>query len=513
MATKGRILDDIRAAKYYAVILDCTPDISHQEQMSLIIRYVKMSGVPVPTIVEKFIQFLVVRDTTGEGLMKVLIEVLEENDLNIMDCRGQGYDNGANMKGKSKGVQARVLKINKRAMFTPCVTHSLNLVLGDMAKCSAEAMTFFGTIQRLYTLFSASIERWNILTDICSELTLKIHTDVRWESRLESVKPVRYQLGKVCDALEKVAETTKDSSVRSEALALVNHSLSSFEFVLALIIWHDLLHAVNEVSKCLQAEDMQLDVALQQISGLNDFLKNYRETGFTSAMSTAKELMTDLGWDAKFSTRRQKKRKRFFDEVEHADETQKQHKAEERFRIDYFLAVVDEALSGMTSKFKELSNYTEYFGFLYNPSQFRVMQDMEIEMSCQKLASYLQDGELADVDTSDLISEVKLLRFTIPPTVKTALDTLKYLGPLKESYANITTAYRILLTIPVTVASGERSFSKLKLIKNYLRSTMAQDRLNGLAILSIESEEALQLKTEDIVREFALRKARKVPYL
>jgi 20S proteasome alpha/beta subunit len=46
----------------------------------------------------------------------------------------------------------------------------------------------------------------------------------------------------------------------------------------------------------------------------------------------------------------------------------------------------------------------------------------------------------------------------------------------------------ILLTIPDTVASAERSFSKLKLVKNYLRSTMSQDRLVDLARLSIESE-------------------------
>ena len=38
----------------------------------------------------------------------------------------------------------------------------------------------------------------------------------------------------------------------------------------------------------------------------------------------------------------------------------------------------------------------------------------------------------------------------------------------------------------VTVASAERSFSKLKLIKNYLRSTMTQERLTTLSTISIE---------------------------
>jgi hypothetical protein len=68
----------------------------------------------------------------------------------------------------------------------------------------------------------------------------------------------------------------------------------------------------------------------------------------------------------------------------------------------------------------------------------------------------------------------------------------------------------ILLTIPVTVASGERSFSKLKLIKTYLRSTMAQDRLVGLAMLSIENDIASCLDYSEVVTKFAAIKARKV---
>ncbi len=63
------------------------------------------------------------------------------------------------------------------------------------------------------------------------------------------------------------------------------------------------------------------------------------------------------------------------------------------------------------------------------------------------------------------------------------------------------------LSFPATVASAERSFSKLKLIKNDLRSSMLQNRLSGLAILSIENARSRELNTKDIVNEFAERKA------
>jgi len=54
-------------------------------------------------------------------------------------------------------------------------------------------------------------------------------------------------------------------------------------------------------------------------------------------------------------------------------------------------------------------------------------------------------------------------------------------------------ALRILLTIPVTVASRKRSFSKLKLIKTYVRVTIGDERLSSLAILTIENDIAVNL--------------------
>ena len=103
-AIKTPIINKIKQAKYFSVILDCTPDISHEEQMSLIIRYVDVSSSSI-IIEESFLGFLNVNDTTGQGLFDVLQSELKLLDLDINDVRGQGYDNGSNMKGKHQGTK------------------------------------------------------------------------------------------------------------------------------------------------------------------------------------------------------------------------------------------------------------------------------------------------------------------------------------------------------------------------------------------------------------------------
>ena len=106
---------------------------------------------------------------------------------------------------------------------------------------------------------------------------------------------------------------------------------------------------------------------------------------------------------------------------------------------------------------------------------------------------------------------MKVLKETIQIKEGTPIEVLNYIKRL-DSFPNASIAYRILLTIPVTVASAERSFSKLKLIKSYLRSTMSQERLSGLAILAIEKEILTELEYDDLINNFASQKARKIKF-
>ncbi|KAK2375581.1 hypothetical protein QL285_076466 [Trifolium repens] len=143
---KTKIIKKVVDSKYFSIILDCTPDISHQEQMSIILRCVDFSSSPIQ-VVEYFLEFLIVDDTTGKGLFDVIMNELNVLGLDISNLRGQGYDNGSNMKGKHQGVQKRFLDVNPRAFYTPCGCHSLNLVLCDMANCCSNAITY------LYNIF------------------------------------------------------------------------------------------------------------------------------------------------------------------------------------------------------------------------------------------------------------------------------------------------------------------------------------------------------------------------
>jgi hypothetical protein len=125
-----------------------------------------------------------------------------------------------------------------------------------------------------------------------------------------------------------------------------------------------------------------------------------------------------------------------------------------------------------------------------------------------------------DIDRTEFLKEIVYLKSAVSPFLKhgqklvdtTPIDILNIitLNGLTQQFVNSHTAIRIFLTLPVTVASNERSFSKLKIIKNHLRSSMGQERLSDLSILSIESEYVKSLSFETIINDFATAKCRKV---
>ena len=133
----------------------------------------------------------------------------------------------------------------------------------------------------------------------------------------------------------------------------------------------------------------------------------------------------------------------------------------------------------------------------------------------QPITKFLEYKEHCDIYGDELFQDLRHLKTLLPKDVTKSIDILNTIKSCWEEggFQTVWVAYRILLTIPVTVASAERSFSKLKLIKTYLWTTMSQERLSGLAMISIEKEYLDKLNYDNLIEEFASKNVRRSNFL
>ena len=140
--------------------------------------------------------------------------------------------------------------------------------------------------------------------------------------------------------------------MKRKARSVANNELGDFEFLVSIIIWYDILYAVNLVSKQLQSKDVLIDLAIKKLKGLVSFFEGYRETGFTNAINVAKDIACEISIDTTFPQRHEIRRKKHFDENSSHVPIVSQY-PEESFRINYFLYIVDQAIFSLTRRFEQ----------------------------------------------------------------------------------------------------------------------------------------------------------------
>lgn len=187
------LVDEVKVAKYFSIIVDSTPDVSHVDQLTFVLRYVLPNGSPV----ERFLSFIPMHGHGAAEMLQIVMTKLNLHGINIKDCRGQSYDNASNMSGIYSGLQARIKELNPLAEYIPCAGHSLNLVGVSAAESCGTAVDFFGFVQQIYNFFSSSTHRWAILTAKLgsgskSFKVPKSLSQTRWSARADA-----------CTALEK----------------------------------------------------------------------------------------------------------------------------------------------------------------------------------------------------------------------------------------------------------------------------------------------------------------------
>lgn len=97
---RNYVITEINEAKYYSLILDSTPNLSHNDQLSVIIRYVNTDGHRV----KRFLQLIPVNGHDSETLKNTTLQELKKVNIGIKNCRGQCYNNTSNMAGIYNGL-------------------------------------------------------------------------------------------------------------------------------------------------------------------------------------------------------------------------------------------------------------------------------------------------------------------------------------------------------------------------------------------------------------------------
>ena len=497
---RAHIIDKIKAANYYSIIVDSTLDVSHVDQLTFVIRYVLPSG----DIKESFVGFIPIEEHTSSYLEQQVLQILAKLGVDIKNCRGQSFDNASNMSGKYSGLQARIKEHSPSAVYIPCASHSLNLIGNFAAESCSAAIQYFMFVQNLFAFFSASTHRWQVL---CKKLekcehavSVKRVSDTRWSARADAVRAIKLGYTHIKEALAEICDSKEEKKTTIVEATSLMKKMEKYETALMTVIWNTILQRINATSKSLQSVECELLKGSILLRSLENFIEHFREE-FGKVEKEATEL-SGLSFDEEDGqARRPEKRKMFFDE---SKEVGHEFARRENFIVNSFYVICDSTKA-------ELSRRTQTYEAVIE--HFRVFFDQRLPTEAKKNAiKKLKDIYKNDIDISNFDDELDQFLLFLQEnkdTIKTASEIYRAAREMSSTFPNVEIILKIFLTIPISNASGERSFSVLKRVKNYLRSTMGEDRLNNMAILYIEQEILDEIDTAKIIDEFAKEKTRR----
>lgn len=500
MATKitTKLANDVKSADYFSVIADETTDISTKEQMSIIFRFPDKNL----DAVEHFIGLYEMNSTTGESIANAILDVILRLGLSVNKLRGQCYDGASNMSGKYKGAQAKIREREPRAVYVHCANHSLNLALQDSVRSVPLMRDVLQYVNDVAVLIGRSAKRLTMFEEVAHELgqdkviSLKALCPTRWCVRVKSLTSLLSNYAVVLVTLQKL-KLSKDPC-SSTASGLLKH-FEAYETLFAIVTLLRFFTPCETLSVVLQSPSVTLSGSINAATILVSKLETMLTPDeFERVQNEVNSMATEFEVNAPSLPRRRSVPAKYKDVLSVADPG--------KSIKEWLWNLYKDTLESLIAEIKHRFNRE-------NLSDYCLLEQIIMDGNIIDSPASREVLEKHEIDHVQLGVQLSMFKATATDTssVKACIDSFKALHlDVQKMLSSVRSLVSLMIVIPSSNASSERSFSLVRRLKTYVRSTMTQRRLNNLCIITTYQELVSEMEDEDIMKEFVNRKSYRI---
>lgn len=387
------------------------------------------------------------------------------------------------MKGAKSGVATQLLSDESRAIYIHCYGHALNLAISDTVKGSKVMKDALDVIFEVSKLVKFSPKRDVQFQKLKDELApdspgFRVLCPTRWTVRAASLKSVIDNYTVLQRLWEESKDDTSDPSVKARIIG-VEFQFKSFRIYFGIQLGFLLLQHSDNLSKTLQSSNMCASAGQQLATMTVATLKHLRnDESFDLFWQKVEKAREALDVEAPRVPRKRKVPRRFEDghaEAEFCDDPKILFRKQYYEALDFVISAVNDRFDQpgyriyvqletlllkavKKEEFEECFNtVTKFYSSDFNPSQLRLHLDI--------LSANFPDDCRASATVLDIRNHIQSMTL-----------------PERQLISEVTVLLKVILVMPATNAISERSFSALRRVKSYLRSTMTQERLNNILI-------------------------------
>ena len=479
-------------------MVDETTDESNKEQMVVCFRWVDNQFV----VHEDFVGLYHLDSTDAHTIVTMIKDVLVRMNLSMHRVRGQCYDGASNMSGHRSGVAARIKVDEPKAIYTHCYGHALNLSCSDAIQGCKVMQNALDTTRQITQLVKGSTKRDTVFRHIKENLTpdapgIRVLCPTRWTVRAEAFQSVLLNMESLTQLCEETIETLKDSKTRTLVRG-VFHQMMEFDYFFGASLGHLLLSHADNLSKALQNSTISAAEGQETAKKTVQTLQSMRTDSHFEEFWRSTTRAADKAGVSEPTMPRRRKIPRRLDEGTAAAEFPES--VPDLFRQVYF-----EALDLLVTCIQERFNQEDY-------ATYRQLEDLLLDTvngGDGENLQFVRDFYSSDIDGSRLQTQLQVLATTFPRESSVDVsfaDILQYFRQLPQSgkvlLSEVCKVLKLILVMPATNATSERTFSALRRVKSYLRTTMTQSRLNHLMLLHIHKEKTDDLDLIEVANEF-----------